>query len=343
MEGDWEQAAPCWEQVQKIAEAEERGDVALEAGIRAVDCWRRGDRPVQVLARIEVLEGRLPDVELEALVWIHGAAACLDMGRLEEGEGHARRVLGLVQEGQVRELATDTLAGILVASGQIAPLGELLDAWEDGAREVGIAVRFRRAQVAQLSGDWNRARERLLSCALELEGEDPPNPSALGAVWEALARVARDQGEVEEAFSLLDRSWIAWGKAGRQSGQFRVAVERAMTAHGDSSHAFLPGGLDAAVAFCKERSLSHLEGRARLARGLSRWTAGADGAMEDLSAAVFLGEQCGAPFLTGQARLERHQRDGGQGAGVLERALAELQADSLLRARVWQAIRTARG
>ncbi len=342
-EGDWEQAAPCWEQVQELAEAEERGDVALEAGIRAIDCWRRGDRPVRVLERIELLEGRLPDVELEALVWIHGAAACLDLGRLEEGEGHARRIMGLVQEGPVRELAADTLAGVLVASGQIAPLGELLDAWEDGEREVGIAIRFRRAQVAQLNGDWNRARERLLSCALELEGEDPPNPSALGAVWEGLARVARDQGEVEEAFSLLDRAWIAWERAGRESGCVRVAVERAMTAHGDASHAFLPGGLDAGVSFCKERSLVLLEGRARLARGLSRWTAGSDGAIEDLSAAVFLGEQCGAPFLSGQARLERHQRDGGQGAGVLERALAELQADSLLRARVWQAIRAARG
>jgi hypothetical protein len=162
-------------------------------------------------------------------------------------------------------------------------------------------------------------------------------------VWEGLANVARDQGEAEEAFSLLDRAWIAWERAGRESGCVRVAVERAMTAHADASHAFLPVGLDAGVAFCKERGLSLLEGRARLARGLCRWTAGSDGAIEDLSAAVFLGEKCGAPFLSGQARLERHQRDGGQGAGVLERALAEFQADSLLRARVWQALRAARG
>jgi len=251
-------------------------------------------------------------------------------------------VLGLLDSGPVQAVLADTLAGVLLVSGQLEALTALLEAWESWKPVHGVAPRFRRAQLARLQGSWNPAREMLLTCVQELESNGDDSVSAKGSIWTELARVSQGQGEPEEALELLGRAGLCWQQSGRRSGAVGTEVERALVSQASEGHAYLPGGLDEYVSWSKERGLVLLEAKARLARGLCRWDGGSDGAIEDLNTAVFLAEQSGAPLLSGRARLERHQRSGEPVEGDLERALAELQADAVLRGRAWALLRASR-
>lgn len=341
-DGDWERAAAAWEEVRRLAGNESLEDVLLEGSLSAVDAWRRADRPEHVLSIVEEPATAACQPEVEALLWAHGAAALMEQGRLQEAEFQARRVLDLLEAGPVQAVVADTLAGVLFVSGQLEALTGLLEVWETWDAGQGVAPRFRRAQLARLQGSWNVAREMLLSGVQELEGQEGDVSSAMGSIWIELGRVSHGQGEPEEALEFLAKAGLYWQQSGRRSGAVNTELERAMISQDSEGHAYLPAGLDGHVAWSKDRGLVLLEAKARLARGLCRWDGGSDGAIEDLNTAVFLAEQSGAPLLSGRARLERHQRAGEPVPGDLERALAELQADAVLRGRAWAMLRQER-
>ena len=341
-DGDWERTAAAWEEVRELAGKASQEDVLLEGSLSAVDAWRRADRPGRVLSIVEESGASPLQVEVEALLWAHGASALMDQGKLQQAEIQARRVLGLLDSGPVQAVVADTLSGVLFVSGQLGALTALLEVWESWESAHGVGPRFRRAQLDRLQGSWSSAREILLTCAQELESNEGGSSSAMGSIWTELARVSQGQGEPEEALELLAKAGLCWQQSGRRSGAVGTELERALVSQESDGHAYLPGGLDDHVSWSKERGLVLLEAKARLARGLCRWDGGSDGAIEDLNTAVFLAEQSGAPLLSGRARLERHQRSGEPVAGDLERALAELQADAVLRGRAWGLLRASR-
>ena len=66
-----------------------------------------------------------------------------------------------------------------MAGGQLEALEQLLDVWEEWGNTSQLGLRFRRAQLSRMEGDWLRSREWLLSCVQELEGPQESNHSAL--------------------------------------------------------------------------------------------------------------------------------------------------------------------
>ena len=272
--GQWEAASALYAAVAEDAAGAGVRDVAQQAWSQAGDALRRDDRPAeavealrQALALLEVGDGAL--ASRRAVATAELAGVLVDTGALAEARELARAALTRQLPPGSRTLLLDTLAGCLLALGEVAEaamvVGQLAEVAPPGAR---ISVAFREAALHRLAG-------RLTVATLQLEsvrGAVADVPAARGA-WAAataeLGEIELLRGEPREARQAFEAAAAAWREAGRRSGLLRsqAALLRADLALGERP---LGTGLTDGIAFAMARAMPLLEAELRMARGMAR-------------------------------------------------------------------------
>ena len=338
--GDWEACGVAWMRVAEMARELNNGPVLEEALLRGVDATRRADWPERVESCARMALALVKTLDSRVLLLVHLAASLLEAGDVERARREAESALQLAGVGPMSPYAADTLAGIRLVAGQVDGLGELLEQWPSKEGSGGAAQLFRRGQLLRLGGDQDEARQCFLRTIGDLEHREGAE-AAMGAAWQELGEVELLVDAPEEALTHFQQSVVWWQKSGRKSGFYRAEAGRARSMLA-TRQTYLPQGLDAGIHYARERAMPLLEAEIRLARGLCRWEASQEGALEDLNTAVRIGEERGSPLVSGRARLERFLRGEGAGRGDLELAMRELQGDSWWRQRAWTTIRASR-
>ena len=338
--GDWEVCGVAWMRVAEIARELGNRPVLEEALLRGVDATRRADWPERVEACARLALALVKTSDSRILLLVHLAASLLEAGDVERARREAESALQLAGGGPMSPYAADTLAGIRLVSGQVDGLGELLEQWPSQEGTGGAAQLYRRGQLLRLGGDLDEARQCFLRTIGELENREGAE-AALGAAWQEMGEVELLVDAPDQAANMFHQSVGWWQKSGRKSGFYRAEAGRARSMLA-TQQTYLPQGLDAGIHYARERTMPLLEAEIRLARGICRWEASQEGALEDLNTAVRIGEERGSPLVAGRARLERFLRGEGSGQRDLEVALRELQGDSWWRQRAWSTLRASR-
>ena len=301
---DWSTLATIWEGVLEVAVTDNNADLAREASIRVADALRRDDRPAATLKALKRSLDLVEQPALRALQEVQLVGALMDAGYLEVAEQLGRERVAACEAGPVRTIALDTLAGVLMARGDVIGLKGVVHRLRDEAKgPAAISARFRAAQVARLDGHIGEAAEELGAVAQSLASMKGGHGGE-AAAWSELAELCLLRGDSDEALGFFDRAAHAWSKAGRRVGVFTVEAGRSMAAVANGATTFLPGLLDEPVTYAEERGMPLLESRLRLARGLCRHLSGSTVAMVDVQAAMLLADTAGAPFLAGRIRYE---------------------------------------
>ncbi|MCB9760843.1 MAG: hypothetical protein H6739_13480 [Alphaproteobacteria bacterium] len=303
----WARAGQAWSELVDLALDHEHLDLAREAANRAVDALRRDDRPsatLQVLRRAIALAD---DEDAQILQQIQLAACLLDAGHLDLSEQVGREVLSATAPGPLRALAADTLAGALLARGDLVGFRGVLAQLREDASGIGVvSADFRGAQLDRLDGRLEAAAQGFAACIEALE-QHPGAAGARASACAELGELALLQGDPDLAMGFFDRASEEWAQSGRRAGLFQIEGGRALAALASGATTFLPGLLDGPVAYAEERGLPLLEARLRMARGLCRYAAGSAAADADLQAAILLADTARAPYMAGRVRYERHR------------------------------------
>lgn len=331
LQGDWDDQAAAWWRVAELAADLGELPVGIEASLRAVDSFRRADQPRRVLEAVDLALAISLAPAAQSLLKTYRLAALLDVGALNEAEQDAESLLDEVTDPKVRPMTLDTVSGIYFATGRIQALGELAEEMSQNDGPTRCGADFRKAQLATLAGDADLAKELLGRCIQGLsdvpgsEGARAAAHGELGCLWRLL-------GEYEEALSCFETAAGLWQHAARRAGRFLAESDRARAIL-VTGGAYVPSALDLPIAFCVERGLLLIEAQLRLARGMCRYHAGADGAREDLSQAIAIPLECGARLQAGRARLAVAEITGYPEA-EMARAHRELQLDALSSRRI---------
>jgi hypothetical protein len=329
---DWSTLAEIWEGVLEVAVTDGDGDLAREASIRVADALRRDDRPAATLKALRRSMDLVDQPALRALQEIQIVGSLMDAGYLDVAEQLARERVAACDAGPVRTIALDTLAGVLMARGDVIGLkGVVARLGEEARGPAAISARFRAAQVARIDGRLGEAAEELGGVAETLANMQG-GEGGEAAAWGELGELCLMRGDADHALTFFDKSARAWGKAGRRVGLFTVEAGRSMAAVASGATTFLPGLLDEPVHYAEERGMPMLEARLRLARGLCRHLSGSEVAEVDLKAAALLADTAGAPWLAGRIRLEGY-RYGLLDVDELKTAVEQLTGNQPLYAR----------
>jgi hypothetical protein len=325
----WKEAEAAWEAgrwaeagegfaaiAQKAARVRERRQ-CREAAERAIDAFRRDDRPAAAarMARLALDHGAEPVV-----LRVQLAAVLLDAGQAQAARDLSAEAATLPSEPGTQALAHDTACGMALAAGDIDGARAQLAALQAmGLPGADIAARFRRGQLARLDGDVDGAEALFLALALELE----PHPGPCGAAWAEVGelRLLRVRaGGTADAMSAFAASSAAWTRAGRRAGMMRGEAW-ALRARRELGEAVHSGAVQTVLVYARERGLVLME--ADLLVALAILTDDPAPA----SAAVALCAE--APLARGRARLEA----AGLGGPLdVEAAMAELAPDKVHRA-----------
>ena len=331
LQGDWDERAAAWWRVTELAADTGELSVAMEASLRAVDAYRRADHPIRVLEAVGRAMELVHAPSAQGMLQTYRLAALLDSGALVEAEAEAEALLDDLKDPKVRPLALDTVAGIYFATGRIRALEELIEDMECQEGPMRWGMVFRRSQVEAMAGRPNEAQEGLQECIRGLS-EHAGTEGAQAAAWAELGGILQLTQRLDEALEAFEQSCSLWAQTGRRAGRFLAEAERAcaILATGGS---YLPASLDQPIAFCVERGLLLLEARLRLARGLCRFHAGADGSREDLNQCIAIPLEQGARLQAGRARIQVASVSADREA-ELARAHRELGVDRLAQAEI---------
>ncbi|MCB9792788.1 MAG: hypothetical protein H6741_08655 [Alphaproteobacteria bacterium] len=306
-QASWERAGRAWAELIDLALDHRHVDLAREAAGRAVDALRRDDRPAASLSVLRRAIDLADDRDGKLLQQVQLSACLVDAGHPDLAEQVGREALAMTEPGPLRALAADTLAGVLIARGDVLGLRGVVAQLRHEARGVGvISANFREAQLDRLDGRLGLAEDRFQGCVEDLEGH-PRAEGARASAFMELGELALIVGDPESALEHFNAASAAWSRAGRRAGLLLAEAGRVHAALASGATTFLPGLLDDPVAYAEDRGLPVLEARLRLARGLSRTAAGSEAAKADLDAAILLADAAGVPQLAGRIRLERHR------------------------------------
>lgn len=320
---DWSAASLAWAQMADRAIELARADVARAALHEAVEALRHDDRPGATLAllskAIDLAEGR----DARAVLKLQLGAALLDAGFPELAEQETREALALAGVAALQQVVADSLAGVLLARGDIIGLrGVVAQLLAESSGITAVSARFREAQLHRLDGRLDRARDGFVA-ACEALADHPRAAGARAAALSELAELELVRQQPDGALALYELAAGEWERAGRRAGLLGVLAGRAQAIL-ESGATFLPGLLDEPIAYAEARELPALEARLRMARGLCRHAAGSEAADADLEAAILLADTARSPWLAGRIRYERHRCGLAAEADELRRAVDQL-------------------
>lgn len=315
--GRWAEAGEAFGAVAlKAARVRERRQ-CREAAERAIDCFRRDDRPAAAarMARLAIDHGAEPVV-----LRVQLAAVLLDAGQVAAARDLSAEATELPADEATRALALDTAAGMALAAGEVEEARRRLDALVAlGLPGAEVAARFRRAQLDRLDGAVDAAESSFLALATELHSHPGPSAAAWGEAGEVrLLRVrARPGAHAEPALEAFRASAEAWTRAGRRAGMMR-AEAWTLRARAEAGELVAPGPILTALGYARERELPLLE--ADLSVALAVVTG------DPAPALAAIGRCAEAPLARGRARLEAARLGGPLDATA---AAAELGSDAV--------------
>lgn len=303
---DWSAASLSWAELADRAIELGRVDVARAGLHEAVEALRYDDRPgacLSLLAKaIELAEGR----DARAVLKLQLGAALLDSGFPELAEQETREAMALAASAPLRLVVADTLAGVLLARGDVLALrGIVAQLLAESEGITAVSAGFREAQLHRLEGRLDRARDGFTATCTALAD----HPRAAGPRATALSELAELEllrQDSEAALKLFQLAGQEWKRAGRKAGAYQVQAGVAQSVL-ESGATYLPGLLDEPIAYAESRGLPALEARLRMSRGLCRHSAGSDAADIDFEAAILLADTARSPWLAGRIRYERHR------------------------------------
>lgn len=293
--GRWAEAGDLYAQLAEAALAHGDRVVAAETAGLAADAFRRDDRPARAARMLRLVPGsrRLMDQ-------IQLAAVLMDAGELRAAADIARDARTLSHEPAEQVLAADTLAGILLAVGEVEAARREVDAITALELPGGeVARRFRQAQLDRLDGAISAATKGWEDLAQMLA----PYPQARGpaaACWMELGELHlllaglgfKDQ--LATAVRCIEQSRALWAEVGRRVGLFR-AEAWLLRAEAMAGRAVLPTVINRALAYAEERQLPLLLADLRVCRAV------VTGEPADALTAVALTPE--APLARGRARV----------------------------------------
>lgn len=323
----WEDAGEAWGEACELALTERRLDIARLAALQAVDAFRRDDRPAATLIGVERALQLSEDPVQRAGLSAYLIACLLDAGQLQLAEQTARERLAAGVPPNIHAILLDSLAGALLARGDLIGLQAVVHQLRSGAEGLlAEAARFREAQLARLLGHLGEA-ERGFHDVSEALNDQPAARGACAAAVGELAELAWVSGEAAEALTLYDEAARLWTEAGRRGGLFSVSAGRALAALAAGARP-LPSALDEPIAYAESRGMPLLESRGRLARALARHAAGLPGALDDLNLALRLADEAQAPWLAGMSRVLAAEAGLLGGVEALQRALEDCSGNT---------------
>jgi tetratricopeptide (TPR) repeat protein len=295
---DWATAADAWEAA--ATEGHDPGAAWEAAG----ECWRRDDRPRRAVRALQLALGApRPDAE-RASLRARLAGSWGELGQPEPAEGVLLEGLATA-EGPARALLIDTWVGHLLGFGRkeaARPWVERLVPLDSS----GLAVTFRRGQLARLDGDLDEAERCFQALRRALEGQQGAEAGAAAAAMEVgevealRGHPLRALGPYEEGRRLHERAGrraLAWRC---EAGRVRAAVQAGL--------ASISPLLDEGLMQAEERGMRLLQVDLWIARGMARASTDPSSADSDLGQAQRAADAMGARLRAGRARLERAQR-----------------------------------
>jgi tetratricopeptide (TPR) repeat protein len=296
---EWEAAGGAWVEAARVAVDAGALPSARQALAAAGEAFRRDDRPGDAARALRLALGYGPDPAEAALLRVHLAGVCAELG--EADEALALLALALDAAGpEVRPLVLDTRVGVVLGHRPKALARPDVDALEALGGAAAVAGRFRRGQLARLDGDLARARSLQQQVAAGLSGQAAAAAGAAAAQME-LAELDLLQGRAVAALATLEQARRDHEGAGRrglalraEAARVRAAVEAGLRVH--------PGPVVSGLAFARDRGLPMLEVELQLAAGAA--LAGPDpaAAAEFLRAAVRGADARRAPLSAGRGR-----------------------------------------
>jgi hypothetical protein len=297
---DFLDAARVYARMAQVCQAADYTVGVVWAWQTAGECWRRADHPVASVRALRRALEACSEPSQGDLARVRLGGALVEVARLSE----AVRLLRPLCEGTgpARVPAVDTLIGVYLAMGRVAPARRW---WQHlSGEEPGVvgARAFRAAQIARLDGDLDGAGSSLRQVESVLGGL-PGGETAVAAARAERAEIQLMRGEFSTALELLEQACAGQEAAGREGlrGRANTARVRAMVEAGLTP---LPGQLDPVIRLASTRAMRLLEVDARLARGMARAERDPAGAAMDLRAAAQQAEALGSVHRAGRCRLE---------------------------------------
>jgi tetratricopeptide (TPR) repeat protein len=271
--------------------------VAWDAGGEAL---RRADQPGEALKAFEAAL-RFSSDENAAAVAIKLAAAASDIGDFELGRKLLEEAAKESKDTILGFVALDSLAGILLATGEIAALRSVVKQLTFAPGALRIGSLFRSAQLARLDGDFATSRQLLLSGR---EALDPiASPAGVAGIEGELAELAELEGIASEANESFQVAIDKLGEAARLSLAYRMraARVRAMVAAGLE---VMGQPLNTGIRYAEARRMPILGIDLHLARGMATASYKARPAQADFEHVIRAAEKYNAPFRRGRAQVE---------------------------------------
>lgn len=339
--GDHARAAAIYGELAQRAARHRDGPEARRAALLAADALRRDDRPG---AAAKMLALARQHGEVGPMALLNLGAVLMDAGQIAAARDlveQAAREAALGGDAALAVLCRDTLAGALLASGDVAGARREVEQMNLTVARTGlagaeVAQQFRAAQIDRLDGllaraeaGWRALAQRLApwaqadgprgACLAEI-GELAELRTALsGGASGALSAVALRDGE-----QVFAEAGAAWARAGRRIGAMRAEAWQ-LRLRARSGMAVLPGAVERALTYARARGLPLLE--ADLLSCLARIT----GDPAPVQQAIpLLGE---APLARGRARLLAAELGAAPDAAGFALLFDELRGDAAWTAR----------
>ncbi|MEQ1569678.1 MAG: hypothetical protein ABMA64_28845 [Myxococcota bacterium] len=337
----WEASGRAWIEAARIAIDAGGLPQARAALDQAGEAFRRDDRPVEAVRAAEMaigLEREAGTAEQAQLAVVRLAGVFGELGRAAEGVTR----LGPATDA----MSIDTRIGLLWQCGRKDRIRAEVEALTR-APNAGLAVAFRRAQLARMDGDLDQA-ERWATVVIDQLGHRPGAESGVAAARTEIAEVELLRGRPQPAIDAYERGWELHLAAGRRSlalraeaGRVRAAVEAGLDV--------LPARVEEGLGFARDRGLVVLAIDLQIALGAALADRQPTRAVEVLEVAIASADRLGSRLQAGRARLMLGSRIEGRAAQRrrwLARAAADLEDHVPLRQRAsaaYQALGAAEG
>ena len=234
----------------------------------------------------------------------------------------------------LRAMVIDTEIGLLWQLGRKEEVRERISelSRSGGGGALGLAIRFRQAQISRLDGEFERAEQLLRALLADMRGQEGSD-AGLAAMRSELAELDLLRGEPAEAlegYRLARELHETSGRLGLAYGAEGGRVRAAVAAGVD----VLDQDLERGLTYATDRGLRALAIELRLALGVLLAQRGSGEGEAVLRATISAASSAKMRFTAGRARLElasRCELSAEARRGELEQAAAELEGHVPLR------------